>query len=386
MALQKAGSTAPADLSGETPEVPTTIPRDRWERPLIVPPGGGKPRAYTRASTLGKTIEDTYHLSKWGQRSVALGLSRRPDLLALAASIRTNEGVDRAPLDEVCEKAHEAAKGDRGANVGTALHALSERRDQGEDLSYLPAELGAALDAYSRCMAPFQLLASETFVVNDELETAGTFDRVVSPLAELVAPDGTVFGPGDPMIMDLKTGRAESARYWDAGYAVQQAVYGRGLPYRPGPGRLPWAEVLGADIAPSRDWALILHVPSDSPADAGLVWVDLAIGFALGELAHEVRRARKVKGLFAPCHLDARSAVAADMGPDSPVPDSGPSVDPESARVPAQVAKVALMANLRAAVDETVLDALWQAHAATWDEDCTRMVRARLSELNTVPA
>lgn len=370
MALQKA-STAPSasTLPDETPEVPASITRDRWDRPLIAPPGRGAATAYTRASTLGKTIEDTYHLSKWGQRNVALGLSRRPDLVALAAAVRTNEGDDRTPLDQLCDKAHEAAKGDRGANVGTALHALSERRDAGEDLAYLPADLAAALDAYTRCMNPLEVLASETFVVNDPLRAAGTFDRVVSPRGELVAPDGTRFGPGDTVVLDIKTGKAESARYWGAGYAVQQAVYGRGVPYRAGVGRLGWAQVLGADVAPSRSWALILHVPSDSPADAGLVWVDLDIGFALAELCVEVRAARKVKGLFAPCHPPLTG-------------DQPQNLDTATvARVPAQVGKTALVAQLRQAPNEDTLTALWEANADSWDDDCTRMVRARLVEL-----
>ena len=401
MALKKAGASAAA-LPDEMPEVPTSIPRDRYDRPLIVPPGGGRAVAYTRASTLGKAIEDTYNLSRWAQRNVALGLSRRPDLVALAAAVRTNEGEDRASLDEIADKAHEAAKGDRGANVGTALHKLSERRDAGEDLSYLPTELAAALDAYSRCMAPLQVLASETFVVHDELETAGSFDRVVIPRVPLVAPDGTKFGPADdPMILDLKTGKAESARYWGPGYSVQQTVYAFGTPYVPNVGRHDWRDLLDRRRAPSRTWALILHVPSDSPSDAGLVWVNLEIGAALAELCVEVRKARKVKGMFAPCAVPPSLCPTCigrdplpdcDCHPSEPVIELSPGafmeIEPSTAPpggnvkpVPAQVRKALLIAQLRQAADEAALDALWQANQADWDEDATRMVRARLSEL-----
>lgn len=384
MALKKAGAPA-ANLPDEMPEVPASITRDRWDRPLITPTAGGKATAYTRASTLGKTIEDNYNLSRWAQRNVALGLSRRPDLVALAASVRTNEGNDRAPLDEIADKAHEAAKGDRGANVGTALHKLSERRDEGEDLSYLPPELTASLDAYSRCMAPLRVLASETFVVHDGLQTAGSFDRVVTPVegVELVAPDGTRFGPGDALVLDLKTGKAESAKYWGPGYAVQQTVYARGLPYRVGTGRISWAALGDAIMGPpSHAWALILHVPSDSPADAGLVWVNLELGAALAELCIEVRKARKVKGLFGECHVAApavESAFTTAMAKEDPVVAA--AFPPAEKHVPAQVAKLGLIAALRQAPDEAALDALWEQHAAVWDDDATRMVRARLAEL-----
>ena len=405
MALKRPG-TPTATLPDEMPEVPTSIPRDRWDRPLIVPPGDGRPAAYTRASTLGKTIEDTYNLSRWAQRNVALGLSRRPDLVALAAAVATNEGADRAALDEIADKAHEAAKGDRGANVGTALHKLSERRDAGEDLSYLPPELAAAMDAYSRLMTPFEVLASETFVVHDGLQAAGSFDRMLSPRAELVAPDGTVFGPGDVICADMKTGRAESAQYWGSTYAVQQTVYAQGTPYQPKVGRRRWQDILGFDALPSRTWALILHVPSDSPADAGLVWVDLTLGAALAELCVEVRKARKVKGLFSECHVDqgwrhVPGDVHALADDGYPAPDPEPVEVPEQVAttapasappggntkpLPAQVRKALLMASLRQAPDEAALDALWEANQADWAPEHTQMVRARLAELAAVPA
>ena len=34
-----------------------TIERDKWDRPLITPPDGGKPVGYTRASTLAKALD-----------------------------------------------------------------------------------------------------------------------------------------------------------------------------------------------------------------------------------------------------------------------------------------------------------------------------------------
>lgn len=360
MALQKAGTPATIVAPGEILEVPDAIPRDHYGRPLIVPVGGGEPHPYTRASTLGKAIEDDYHLSCWRQRNVALGLSRRPDLVALAASVRTNENDDRAQLDEIVQKAHEAAMGDRGANIGTALHKLSEREDAGEDLSYLPTDLREALNAYTACMAPLRVLASETFVVHDQLECAGTFDRVVHLDRDLTFQHptrGAIHLPaGEVLVLDLKTGKADSARYWGAAYGAQQAVYAHGHPYANGR-RHEWVDILGVERAPSQEWALILHVPADSPDDAGLVAVDLTIGAALAELAAEVRRARKVKGLFSPAHIT------------------------EPPHVPAQVAKLNLMVALHQAADEAALTALWETHQAEWTDDHTRMVRARLAKL-----
>ena len=98
------------------------IPRDRWGRPLIVPPDGGKPVPYVRWSTLSKALDDKTALTKWKCRQVAIGLGARPDLVAVAQSVK---GDDRK-LDEVVETAMTAAEAERAANIGTALHALSE--------------------------------------------------------------------------------------------------------------------------------------------------------------------------------------------------------------------------------------------------------------------
>lgn len=209
MPLKKASVNENATIPDtyKVEEVPETIKRDRWDRPLIKLRDGAGEKAYTRASTLGKAIEDTYHLDLWKQRCVAFGMSRRPDLVATAASIETNEGKDRGPLQEVCAKAHEAAKGDAGANIGTALHKLSERKDKGEDLSWLPPVIGEAMDYYAELMSYVRVLATEVFVVCDELEAAGSFDRVVELLVDLeFNMDGqtTVIPRGTVLVVDLK--------------------------------------------------------------------------------------------------------------------------------------------------------------------------------------
>lgn len=413
-----------ADDLEQSPEVPDAIPRDRWGRPLIIPVGGGKPVAYTRASTLGKAIEDTYHLNRWMQRSVAFGLSRRPDLLALVAAVATNEGEDRGPLDELCEKAHEAAKGDQGANVGTALHKLSERADAGEDLSYLPPILLEAIEAYREQMRVFEVLASETFVACDQVQTAGTFDRVVRLLVDLEHRNGTI-PAGTVLVLDLKTGKAESAKYWGPTYGVQQAVYQAGDPYLPS-GRITWEELLGEDVRPSPDWAVLLHIPSDSPKDAGLIVVDLEIGRAMADLCLEVRKARKSKELMNDAFAVEVPAVSIDGGSPTPgVEDVVPAPDlfaliavanaddldqlwedvpddlwgdehTQAVKVrlaelaatkpekPVQVVALELAAAIRQASDLAALDAIYEANEAVWTDAATRIAGARARELDGV--
>ena len=73
----------------------TELTRDRWGRPLIVPPEGGKPVGYTRVSTLAKALDDLNNLMAWKARKTAEGLVRRPDLLTLVSGAIAN-GDDSA--------------------------------------------------------------------------------------------------------------------------------------------------------------------------------------------------------------------------------------------------------------------------------------------------
>ncbi len=57
------------------------IDRDRYGRPLVVPPSGGKPVAYTRATTIANSLDDASALVAWKMRMAAIGLTTRPDIL-----------------------------------------------------------------------------------------------------------------------------------------------------------------------------------------------------------------------------------------------------------------------------------------------------------------
>lgn len=150
------------------------IPRDRYGRPLIQPPGGGKPIPYARASGIGKVLEDDTNLAYWRARVVAIGLANRPDLQALVLGHQDHKDQE---LRNAVEEAFKAGGGEARRNQGTALHKLSELADW----DHLPDELRRDLDAYRACLDQHGLaeLESETFVVHDEWKIAGTFDRLL---------------------------------------------------------------------------------------------------------------------------------------------------------------------------------------------------------------
>ena len=74
-----------------------TTRRDRYGRYLVLPPDGTKPVGYTRATTIAKTLDDTSSLMAWGERMTAIGLARRPDLLA-----QIDPDADTKQLNQLC--------------------------------------------------------------------------------------------------------------------------------------------------------------------------------------------------------------------------------------------------------------------------------------------
>ena len=51
------------------------IERDRYGRPLVKPPKGGKSVPYTRATTIANSLDDPAALTAWKMRMAAIGLT-----------------------------------------------------------------------------------------------------------------------------------------------------------------------------------------------------------------------------------------------------------------------------------------------------------------------
>jgi hypothetical protein len=255
------------------------VPRDRWGRPLIVPPGDRKPIAYTRASTLAKALDNGNALANWKQRMTALGLAVRPDLMAL---VHTKTAEDRKDLDNICEQALVAAGGEARANMGTALHALSEEVDRGIWPTADEAMM-RDLTAYAEAvnLAGLRPLAMEGFVVQDQLQVAGTYDRIWQ------MADGTI------VVGDLKTGDS-AATYGLGAVQIQTAVYAHGTPYTHDAGR---GKAL-ADLGVSQTLALLVHLPAGS-GECSIYPLNIEEGWADAQLASSVHRRtaaiRKIK-------------------------------------------------------------------------------------------
>lgn len=245
--------------------------RDRYGRPLIVPPGGGKAVAYIRATTVAETLDDRYNLELWKIRTTAKGFVARPDLFASVAAA----GDDKKKLDALCSDAMEAAKASAGANMGTALHAFTEKVDRGEPVP--PGPWDADVEAYRAALAGVPMLAIERFVVLDKPKVGGTPDRIVE-------------WEGRPTIGDVKTG-ADLAWAWQA-IAVQLAIYANADAFYDF--ATDAREPFPADIDKQR--ALVFHLPA-GVGKCTIYEVDITAGWEAAQQALWVREWRKRKGL-----------------------------------------------------------------------------------------
>ena len=270
----------------------TEVPRDRYGRPLIQPPGGGDPVPYTRASTVSKALDDMSNLMTWKQRVTAVGLHRRPDLRTkLAGLIATSDNPvqdwpAKRDLNALCNEAAEAGGATTAASTGTGLHSLTEAIDRGALVTDLgvDADTAAYVEAYAAATAGLEVLEIEMFVVNDTITAAGTFDRLVR------LPDGRV------VVADLKTGRHDAG--YPLGVTVQIATYANGLRYDPD----TWQRApLHEDLDPTT--GLLLHMPQLSPADRAkgiepvctVYELDLVKGWEAAQVAAQVHQIRRWK-------------------------------------------------------------------------------------------
>jgi len=299
--------------------------RDRWGRYLVVPPGGGKPTGYTRATTVAKALDDTSNLMAWSNRMTALGLAQRPDLLAL---VQAADPDDRDELNKVCERAKEAGGATARRDLGTALHTMVEKAhaDPGWKVPDTYAADVAAVQAAIEA-AGYEVVdgMSEVMVVLDRHTIAGTSDLTLRRRST-----------GVLRIADIKTGA--SVNYGALAWAIQLSVYAQAdARYVQGGARdgsedqrLQMPEV-------DRDTALILHVqPGSGVCDVHEL--DIAAGADALEVAMAVRTWRKRKGLLVPFTIEGGGTAGTATQDAATTPST--SVEPSPPRAPDQPAAV----------------------------------------------
>lgn len=261
----------------DAPPPVTDFERDRWGRPLIMQADGTR-KPYTRSSSAAKAIEETFNLELWARRNVAFGLAHDRSLVArivaLGGTPSTWDSDAKRAVNKVCEDAARVAQAHKHADIGTAVHLMSERLDRGEDVDGGP--YSADLDAYRRAADAMGWIISPTHVecrmVCDELELAGTCDRIV-------ATDDNGY-----RVADLKTG--STVEYGALGYAAQLAAYARGALYDVAAEvRLPTPEI-------DTEIGYIIHLPAGI-GQCQIYEIDLISGYHAARTARQVRTMTK---------------------------------------------------------------------------------------------
>jgi hypothetical protein len=309
------------------------IERDGYGRAKIIPVGrGGKPNLkakpvpYTRVSTYADALSDAGGLVKWSKWHLALGLGRNPDLAALAGTygptVDDLSRRDKQELDSIIDRAHDRSGGNVKADYGTAVHAYTEPDAQNvpdpfdgdatAEYERLHAELMASIAADSAAyLAALDLYGLETvdteqFVVNDELQAAGTFDHTVRLTRGLVFDDVTV-PAGAVLVLDKKTGKLHLDTQ-----CVQLAVYANAKRYDPETGER-------APLDVSFDHAILAHIPKGT-GRCDLYLIDIRIGWAAAKVAGKVRehRVRKDIGRAFPAVEPTEPYTPAMVAPISP--------------------------------------------------------------------
>jgi hypothetical protein len=276
--------TTVEDFLANDQQAPAKIRRDRWSRPLVMQPSGDR-IAYTRASTLGKALDDEAGLTAWKMRLTAVGVAKRKDLI-LAVNAHF---ADKTAMSGIVEQAMDAAEAGAAATSGTALHELMDATDHGRD-PYVPEEYRADIAAYREATKGLEFIRSEVFVVDDELQVAGTYDNLFRLKAPATTPDGTVLPKGTYLTTDKKTG--QGIQYGHCSWSVQLSCYSHGRRYDAATeSRLETEPV-------NLDWGLIVHAPVGK-GTAQLYWIDLRKGRELAKLAATVRTQRKAKTMVA---------------------------------------------------------------------------------------
>lgn len=262
---------------------------DRYKRYLLNVDGLGD-KAYTRSTTLAKSLEDTYHLEQWKTRTVARGVALRPDLIARAAVAPVS---DKATWEEIIKTATESASlGVVSSNMGSAFHQFHERVGVLSDEEYaaVPSDLRVTYERYRAELARLGIeeIATELTVANTKIGTAGKVDG----FARL--SDGRV------VVVDRKSGRVVE---YPHSTACQMAVYSHAdrvqMPSEAGP---QWMDTSEAFPGLDTETGLVIDVTigDEKTAAVHVYEVDLSAGWYGALLAAKVRRWRNRKDLLTP--------------------------------------------------------------------------------------
>ena len=324
--------------------------RDRWGRPIVTMPDGSR-GSYTRTTTYVGAPDDLYNVHRWEMRQLALGLSARPDLVLDVLAHR----LEPRKLNETVDRAKEVAGATAAATRGSAVHALSELIDVGQDLPPgVDTDTRLMLEAYRNAMSPFKVRDIELHLVQDQLGVAGTADR-------------TLGYRGRFYIGDIKTG--STVELGTGKIAGQLAMYARSRPYDVNTNQR--LDHHGCSV----EWGLVIHLPADSPGTVTLHWIDLLKGWEWCKVARDVReqRAHKVSDWLKPFDPSA--------SPEPSAAETRAEGKADLARMSREILRDSIIRQIKASDTRDLVTSVWRMHEDSWDAELTEIAKAHIAGL-----
>lgn len=304
----------PAEMSG--PAEPT----GRYGR-YILPTGPGKAKEHTSPSTLGKSLEDGFGLGVWRSKRIAWAIATRPDLALKLSSIPLADLDKSEDAKEVMRAAEHIGATDEGANMGTAIHNVLQRVDQGEPRDSFHPYFHQVVDNYLATLAAAKLTVIpeliERVVLCDRYGCAGKFDNIMAE------DDGTL------VVVDKKS----EADPTDGPQSIctQLGLYAnsdRMMNYQTGQ--------YEAMPQVRKDYAIVIHIDRDT-FEVKVHRFDIERGWASARLAWEKREWNKAKHL---CHPYITNGQWVPQGPSGMAPQANGSHEQRPAAVQELAAQI----------------------------------------------
>lgn len=246
--------------------------RDQWGHYNDLPaiPGFGS-GPFPNVTTIADTLSDKYHLGKWQERQVALGIGKDPELYEKVRTRVTGKRFNpysnhgKAELNKFVKWAHETAGSYEGAAKGTLFHEHAEAWEAGvhPDELDLSENERKMLSAYVKLRKTEGIRSTEYIertVFIEEIGAAGTLDSID------IDTDGTW------RIADRKTNKSLAFSHMSmpgqlAAYANASHILDHDT----------WTWMPMPPVA--KDIGLVYWVPAINPGHAELIEADLVTGW-----------------------------------------------------------------------------------------------------------
>lgn len=300
---------------------------NRYGQYQLPHPSTGRPSAFSRATTIASTLDETYNLDMWIQRqlikSVMEGVRLQMDLQSGGRTPTPEEQQLHEAMttlwstDPATQKFNQAAdvvnnlQGGRDASeFGTAVHAWLEAIDCGiVRPDQVPEIFREHVEAYRAVLKRHALLPvpeyTERIVCNDNNGPDGQAGETITGTLDRLF---RIVSTGDLVLGDVKTSKANSLEWGALDFAIQLAIYryANHMLKLDGSGWEPMPQL-------TSDTAYLMHIPSDDPQRSACVALNVGFGHEALKVAvyvRDLRRRAKREGLTGVIPVPTPDAVA----------------------------------------------------------------------------